>query len=199
MTAAIDFYFDFVSPYSYLASTILPGIAKSHAASINYRPFTLLELMQKVGNRPTSIECQNNGTYVVADLQRWAKRYQVHFAPNPFWQRIDFPELGRAALVAVDEGRGADYVAAVFRAVWGEAADLSQRSKLVGVLTQANMDGARLLQRAASSEYATKLEMSTAAAAERGVFGSPTMFVGKEMFFGNDRFDSMTQAFAAAA
>ena len=45
MTAAIDFYFDFVSPYSYLANTILPGIAKSHAASINYRPFTLLELM----------------------------------------------------------------------------------------------------------------------------------------------------------
>jgi DSBA-like thioredoxin domain len=104
MTAAIDFYFDFVSPYSYLASTILPGIAKSHAASINYRPFTLLELMQKVGNRPTTIECQNKGTYVMADLQRWAKRYQVHFAPNPFWQRIDFPELGRAALVAVDDG-----------------------------------------------------------------------------------------------
>jgi 2-hydroxychromene-2-carboxylate isomerase len=199
MTTAIDFYFDFVSPYSYLASTILPGIAKSHAASINYRPFTLLELMQKVGNRPTTIECQNKGTYVIADLQRWAKRYQVQFAPNPFWQRIDFPELGRAALVAADEGRGADYIAAVFRAVWGEAADLSQRSKLVGVLAQANMDGARLLQRAASPEYATKLEMSTAAAAERGVFGSPTMFVGKEMFFGNDRFDFMTQAFAAAA
>jgi 2-hydroxychromene-2-carboxylate isomerase len=139
------------------------------------------------------------GAYVMADLQRWAKRYQVHFAPNPVWPRIDFPELGRAALVAVDEDRGGDYVAAVFRAVWGEAADLSQRSKLIGVLTRANMDGARLLQCAASPEYATKLEESTAAAAERGVFGSPTMFVGQEMFFGNDRFDFMTQAFAAAA
>jgi len=134
MTTTIDFYFDFVSPYSYLANTILPGIAKSHAISINYRPFTLLELMQKVGNRPTSIECQNKGAYVMADLQRWAGRYQVDFTPNPFWQTIDFPELGRGALVAIDESRGADYVAAVFRAIWGEATDLSQRPKLIAVL-----------------------------------------------------------------
>jgi 2-hydroxychromene-2-carboxylate isomerase len=199
MTAAIDFYFDFVSPYSYLASTILPSIAKSHAVSINYRPLALLELMQKVGNRPTSIECQNKGAYVMADLQRWATRYQVDFTPNPFWQTIDFPQLGRGALVAIDERQGGDYVTAVFRAMWGEAVDLSQRPKLLDVLARANIDGARLLQRAASPEYSAKLEKSTAAAAERGVFGSPTMFVGKEMFFGNDRFDFMTQALAVAA
>jgi len=70
MTAAIDFYFDFVSPYSYLASTVLPRVAASHGAAIDYRPFTLIELMQKVGNWPTTIECQNKGVYVMADLER---------------------------------------------------------------------------------------------------------------------------------
>ena len=199
MTATIDFYFDFVSPYSYLAHTILPGIARSHGAAINYRPFTLLQLMQNVGNRPTTIECRNKGAYVMADLQRWAKRYQVAFAPNPFWQTIDFPLLARGALVAIDDGRGVDYVTSVFLAIWGEAADLSQPATLVAVLAQANIDGGRLLQRAATSEYAAKLEQNTVAAAERGVFGSPTMFIGTEMFFGNDRFDFMTQALAAAA
>jgi 2-hydroxychromene-2-carboxylate isomerase len=199
MTAAIDFYFDFVSPYSYLASTVLPGVAASHGAAVNYRPFTLIELMQKVGNRPTSIECQNKGVYVMADLQRWAKRYRVEFAPNPAWPRIDFAELGRGALVALDEGRGADYVAAIFRAVWGDAADLGQRPKLIEVLARAKLDGDRLLQRATSPDYVTRLKESTVAAAERGVFGSPTMFVGKEMFFGNDRFDFMIQALAPAA
>ena len=199
MTAAIDFYFDFVSPYSYLASTVLPRVAAGHGAVIDYRPFTLIELMQKVGNRPTTIECQNKGVYVMADLERWAKRYQVAFAPNPAWPRIDFAELGRGALVALDEGRGADYVAAIFRAIWGEAADLSLRPKLIDVLTHAKLDGDRLLQRAASPEYVARLKESTAAAAERGVFGSPTMFVGKEMFFGNDRFDFMTQALSSAA
>jgi 2-hydroxychromene-2-carboxylate isomerase len=199
MTAVIDFHFDFVSPYSYLASTILPGVAKNYGVSISYHPFTLLELMKKVGNRPTTIECENKGNYVMADLQRWAKRYQVDFAPNPFWKSIDFPELGRGALVAIDQGRGADYVTAIFRAIWGEAADLSQRSKLLDVLTSANIDGARLLQGAAKPEYSAKLAKNTAAAAERGVFGSPTMFVGEEMFFGNDRFDFMTQALGSAA
>jgi 2-hydroxychromene-2-carboxylate isomerase len=199
MTAAIDFHFDFVSPYSYLASTVLPGVAASHGAAVNYRPFTLIELMQKVGNRPTSIECQNKGVYVMADLQRWAKRYRVEFAPNPAWPRIDFAELGRGALVALDEGRGADYVAAIFRAVWGDAADLGQRPKLIEVLARAKLDGDRLLQRATSPDYVTRLKESTVAAAERGVFGSPTMFVGKEMFFGNDRFDFMIQALAPAA
>jgi 2-hydroxychromene-2-carboxylate isomerase len=93
MTAAIDFYFDFVSPYSYLASTVLPGVAASHGTVIDYRPFTLIDLMQKVGNRPTTIECQNKGVYVMADLQRWAKRYRVEFTANPAWLRIDFAEL----------------------------------------------------------------------------------------------------------
>jgi 2-hydroxychromene-2-carboxylate isomerase len=199
MTATIDFYFDFVSPYSYLACTVLPGVAASHNAVIEYRPFTLIELMQKVGNRPTSIECQNKSIYVMLDLQRWARRYQVAFAPNPAWQRIDFAELGRGALVAIDEGRGADYVAAIFRAVWGDATDVGQRPKLIEVLAQATLDGDRLLRRAASPEYVARLKERTAAAAERGVFGSPTMFVGKEMFFGNDRFDFMAHALAPAA
>jgi 2-hydroxychromene-2-carboxylate isomerase len=132
--------------------------------------------MQKVGNRPTTIECQNKGVYVMADLERWAKRYQVEFVPNPAWQRIDFAELGRGALVALDDGRGADYVAAIFRAVWGDAADLSQRSKLMDILGQAKLDGDRLFQRAASAEYVARLKDCTTAAAERGVFGSPTMF-----------------------
>ena len=78
MAAAIDFYFDFVSPYSYLASTVLPRVASGHGVVIDYQPFTLIELMQKVGNRPTTIECQNKGVYVMTDLQRWAKRYQVN-------------------------------------------------------------------------------------------------------------------------
>ena len=71
MPAEIDFYFDFISPYSYLASTALPRLATEHAALISYRPFGLLDLMKIVGNRPTSIECQNKGVYVMADLQRW--------------------------------------------------------------------------------------------------------------------------------
>lgn len=199
MPAQIDFYFDFVSPYSYLASTVLPRLAAEHKTSISYRPFGLLDLMKIVGNRPTTIECKNKASYATADLQRWAKSYQVNFAANPYWKSIDFAELGRGALVAVDDGRGADYVNAIYGAIWGDPVDLSQRPVLIGVLERADFGSARLLQRANSVEYITKLEKNTNAAAKRGVFGSPTMFVGEEMFFGNDRVDFVAEAVRAAA
>jgi 2-hydroxychromene-2-carboxylate isomerase len=199
MTAEIDFYFDFISPYSYLAAKVLPRLATDHGAKINYRPFCLIELMQIVGNRPTTLECKNKGIYAMVDLQRWAKSYGVDFAPNPHWQSIDFAELGRGALAALDESREADYVNAVYPAVYGKPLDLSQRSVLVGVLDKAGFAGVRLLDRAKSEDYVAKLEESTRAAAEQGVFGSPTMFVDGEMFFGNDRLDFMVQTLRKAA
>jgi 2-hydroxychromene-2-carboxylate isomerase len=199
MPASIDFYFDFISPYSYLANAVLPRLAARQDASIDYRPFCLLDLMKIVGNRPTTLECRNKGVYAMTDLRRWAKSYRAPFAPNPFWSSIDFAELGRGAFVAIDDGKGAEYVEAVYSAVFGEPRDLSRRSELLDVLDKAGFDGGRLLERAGSAEYVVRLEGSTQAAAERGVFGSPTMFVGGEMFFGNDRLDFLTEAVRSAA
>jgi 2-hydroxychromene-2-carboxylate isomerase len=194
MPAEIDFYFDFISPYAYLASSVLPRLAAEHGASISYRPFGLFDLMRIVDNRPTTLECKNKSVYAMVDLQRWAKSYQVDFAPSPFWQSIDFAELARGMFVAVEEGREADYVNAVYPAVYGRPIDLGRRSELVGVLDKAGFDGARLLDRAKSTAYVARLEESSTSAAQRGVFGSPTMFVGGEMFFGNDRLDFMAEA-----
>jgi 2-hydroxychromene-2-carboxylate isomerase len=80
MSRRIDFYFDFPSPYAYLAHTQLPRIAAEHGATIDYHPFRILELMKIVGNRPTTIECKNKGKYAGTDLQRWVTRYKVDFA-----------------------------------------------------------------------------------------------------------------------
>ena len=73
--------------------------------------------MQIVGNRPTTIECRNKGKYAGEDLQRWTKRYKVDFARNPHSKSFDFAELDRGALVAIEDGRGAEYVTAVFAAI----------------------------------------------------------------------------------
>jgi len=127
MTRKIDFYFDFPSPYSYLAHTQLPRIAADHGAAVAYHPFRIIELMKIVGNRPTTIECRNKSKYAGADLQRWTKRYTVDFARNLNSKSFDFAELDRGALVAIEDGRGAAYVTAVFAAIWGKPEDLSQR------------------------------------------------------------------------
>ena len=198
MTRTIDFYFDFPSSYSYLAHTQLPKIAAEHGAMVAYHPFRILELMTIVGNRPTTIECKNKGKYAGADLQRWTKRYNVDFARNPHSKSFDFAELDRGALVAIEDGRGAEYVTAVFAAVWAKPVDLSERTALIELLDRAGFDARQLIQRAGHEDIVAKLEAETKAAAERGVFGAPTMFVGQQMFFGNDRLDFVAEALRSA-
>jgi len=198
MTRTIDFYFDFPSPYSYLAHTQLPRIASDHRATVAYHPFRILELMKLVGNRPTTIECKSKGKYASIDLQRWTRLYKVDFARNPNSRSFDFAELDRGALIAIADGRGAEYVTAIFAAIWGRPVDLSQRSVFIDVLDAAGFDGQSLLQRAANEGIAAQLEAQTKAAAERGVFGAPTMFVGDQMFFGNDRLDFVAEALRSA-
>lgn len=198
MPRAIDFYFDFVSPYSYLAITELPALARQHGAEIVYKPFRILELMTLVGNRPTTVECKNKRRYAGADLGRWAARYGVSIHRNPHQSKFDSTLLLRGALVAADDGEAAPYVSAVFGAVWNGERDLSHHAELVDVLEKAGLAGEKLLEGAASDEVAARLDRETAAAAERGVFGSPTFVVGDELYFGNDRLDFVAAALAAA-
>ena len=101
-------------------------------------------------------------------------------------------------MVAIEDGRGAEYVTAVFAAIWGRPEDLSQRSVLIDVLNRAGLDAQGLLERASADTMIAKLESETKAAAERGVFGAPTMFVGDQMYFGNDRLDFVVEALRSA-
>jgi len=197
MSRAIEFYFDFVSPYSYLASTQLPALAREHGAELAYKPFRVLELMKLVGNRPTTIECQNKRRYAGADLGRWAKRYGVGIRQNPHMRKVDTTWLLRGALIAADDGRAAPYVSAVFGELWDGERDLGQTTEIIAALNRAGFDGVKLLERAAHSDVIARLDQETAAAAERGVFGSPSIFVGNEHFFGNDRFEFVAAALAA--
>jgi len=172
MTRDLDFYFDFLSPYTYLASRALPGLARAHGVNLRYRPMNLVALMQRVGNRPTTLECANKGAYAMVDL-------------------------ARGALVAVELGRGSAYIDAIFSAVWVDAADLSQPDILARVIGGAGLGAEDLLRRADSKEGVARLDRATEEAAQRGVFGSPTMLLNGEMFFGNDRLDVLAETLAA--
>jgi 2-hydroxychromene-2-carboxylate isomerase len=89
------------------------------------------------------------------------------------------------------------YISAVFGAVWNGERDLSHHAELVDVLEKAGLAGEKLLERAARNEVAARLDRETAAAAERGVFGSPSFFVGDGLYFGNDRLDFVADALDA--
>ena len=198
MPRQIEFYFDFLSPYSYLATTQFPHIRAETGAEIVYRPFHILELMKLVGNRPTTVECKSKGIYAGADIQRWAARYHVPYAPNQHRRGFDHDLLRRAALAAIEQGHGDTFVRAVYGAIWAGDVNLAERSNVAALLDQGGVDGEALLKVAGDARYGELLDESTQAAAQRGVFGSPTFFVGDQMFFGNDRLDFLVEALKAA-
>jgi len=193
--AKLDFYFDYRSPYAYLAQTQV----RSLGAEIAWRPFEILQLMDKVGNVPTSITCKPKGAYLGRDLMRWVGLYKVPFQQHPQSDQIDARRLLRATLAAEELGQADAAVRAIFNAYWGQGLPLSTPADVVAVLSAAGVSASGLLERIDAAELDTALDAGTDAAVARGVFGAPTMYVGDEMFFGNDRFDFVRASLGAAA
>src|ERR1700742_3140977 len=148
MPRQIEFYFDFLSPYSYLATTQLPHIRSETGAEIVYAPFRILELMKLVGNRPTTVECKNKGVYAGADIKRWAARYRVPYAPNQHRRGFDHDLLRRAALAAIEQGHGDTFVRTIYSAIWASDVNLAERSSLAAFLQRSGLDGEALLEAA---------------------------------------------------
>jgi 2-hydroxychromene-2-carboxylate isomerase len=142
-------------------------------------------------------ECKNKLRYAGVDLARWSKRYGVGVRQNPHLREVDTAQLLRGALIASDDGHAEPYVSTVFGALWNGERDLGQATEVIALLNHAGLDGVKLLERAASADVVARLDEATAAAAERGLFGSPSFIVGGELFFGNDRLDFVAAALAA--
>jgi len=192
MKKRLEFFFDFRSPYSYLANTQLPDLD----VEVAYRPFEILGLMDQVGNVPTSVICKPKSKYLGADLRRWVRMYGVPFQRHPDLATIDARRLLRAVLAAEELGQAAQAVGAIFRAVWGVPAPLATAADVAAVLEAAGVSAPDLVSRIDDPALDAALDKATADAAARGVFGAPAMFVGEDMFFGNDRFNFVREALA---
>jgi 2-hydroxychromene-2-carboxylate isomerase len=193
--AALEFYFDYRSPYAYLAQTQVRKLG----VEIAWRPFEILQLMDQVGNVPTSITCKPKGRYLGVDLRRWVAMYKVPFQRHPQAATIDARRLLRATLAAAELGQADAAVGAVFGAYWGSGAPLVTPGEVVAVLDSAGVRAPGLITRIDDPVLDAALDAATAAAASRGVFGAPTMYVGDEMFFGNDRLDFVRASLGVAA
>ena len=122
------------------------------------------------------------------DLRHWAELCGAEFHPAG-GERKDPRLLTQAALVAKDQGRFREYHYPAFRARWADAKDISDPEVVRALLAGAGLDADAALERAQSDELRERLDADSRAAVERGVFGAPTLFVGDEMFWGNDRFE----------
>jgi 2-hydroxychromene-2-carboxylate isomerase len=195
MATELEFFFDYGSPFSYLADTQLEGLAGRTGAVVSYRPMLLGGVFKETGNSsPISIEAKRK--YMNADLERWAKHYGVPALHNPHFP-INTIRLMRGAIAAHRSGVFAAYHRAIFDAFWRDGLNLGDAAVVRGVLERAGLDAVRLA--AASEEHAVKdaLRVATETAVARGAFGAPTFFVGDQMFWGNDRLLFVEQALKA--
>lgn len=192
MSCTIEFFFDFRSPYSYLAFTQLTKLA----SSIDFKPMKVLNVMEKVGNTPTTITCAAKGRYARVDLGRWANRYALRLNPSDMREN-DGEAMARAVIVAEAQDKAA-VTLTLFRAIWSEGRSLATSQAVVAELASAGIDTARIAARIDIEEAVRQLDQFTDEAAARGIFGSPTMIFNGQMFFGNDRVDFLREEIARA-
>jgi 2-hydroxychromene-2-carboxylate isomerase len=183
----LEYFFDYVSPFSFLADSQLPALIERTGAELVYRPMLLGGVMQASGNSPP-FSVPAKGAYTAADTARWARRYGLELASNPHFPVKTIPTL-RCALVLLEEGGFHAYHQAIFRAMWCEGANVADSEVLTRVLEKEGLDAAHVLERCSEPAIKGALRSNTEEAVERGAFGAPTFFVGDEMFFGNDRLD----------
>ena len=197
MSKTLEFFFDVGSPASYLAWTQLPALCAGSGATLVYRPMLLGGVFQATGNAsPGTVPAK--GRYMNADLQRYARRYGVTLNFNPFFP-INTLTLMRAAigLQMREPERFGPYLEAIFKAMWIDEKNLGEPAVLGEVLVSAGFDPAQLLALTADPEVKEALKQSTQEAVERGVFGAPSLFVGDQLFFGQDRLEWVREALQA--
>ena len=185
MVKNIEFHFDFGSPTAYLAYTQLKLIAERNETKIEYYPILLGGVFKATGNNPPAA-VPAKGKYMMVDLQRYANKYRVPYERNPYFP-VNTLALMRGAVSYQDDGDFIKYIEVMFRNMWIEPKNLNDEKVLKKVLIENNFDVDDFIRRITDQNVKDKLISNTENAVNKGAFGAPTMFVGDQMFFGQDR------------
>jgi 2-hydroxychromene-2-carboxylate isomerase len=179
----LELFFDLSSPYSYLASTQVGAIADRTGATVVWKPMVLGALFKAVGNEMPA-RVPHKARWMGNDLQRWADHYGV-----PWRWSSHFPTNAIKAmrLVLVDDEKAAAVAHAGFAAMWTEDRDITAEPELRHIAERGGLDPATALAAIESPAIKDRLRANTDEAIARGAFGAPTMFIGDEMHWGNDR------------
>jgi 2-hydroxychromene-2-carboxylate isomerase len=182
--------FDFGSPNAYLSHEAIPAIEKRASVKFEYVPILLGGIFKSTNNKSpaeTLAGVKNKPEFMKLETERFIKRFNVQpYVWNPFFP-VNTLNLMRAAVAAQLEGVFEKYVEAAFHHMWREPKKMDDPEVAAKALTSSGLDGAKLLTRAQEGDVKAKLIANTQSAVERGAFGSPTFFVGKEMFFGKEQ------------
>ncbi len=189
MSSAIDFYFDFSSPYSYIASEEIEALAERHGRELQWRPMLLGAVFKASGGMPLTETYGPKARYSVRDFARSAA-----FVGVPYRHPTIFPigavAASRAVLWLQREfpSQAAPFIHAVFRALFVADRNVAEPAVVMELARSLDIDTDRLAAALQEESIKNALRNQVEQAVARGVFGAPTLFVDGEMFWGHDRF-----------
>ena len=186
----VEFQFDFGSPNAYLAELVLPQVEKRTGVKFDYVP-VLLGGVYKATNNMSPFESlrgiRNKPEYQALETRRFIQRHNITtFKSNPFFP-VNTLMLMRGAVAAQFENMFEPYFRAAYHHMWEDPKKMDDPEIFNAAFASSGIDIDRLIARAQRDDVKKKLIENTNAAVDRGAFGSPTFFVGTEMFFGKDQ------------
>ena len=186
MTKSLDFYFDFISPYSYLAYQKIKSLKRYNEILINYKPMLLGGLHNLGGITPPAFN-ERKLKNMKNDCELIAKKNKIQFIWN-----IKFPlnslYLMRGYLV-IDKKIKKDYFELCFNAYWRDNVDISDENNLNIILDSLKVDKKEFIKNIQNVSIKEKLKQLTQIAFDKDIFGAPTFVVNKKIFWGQDRLD----------
>jgi 2-hydroxychromene-2-carboxylate isomerase len=194
MSKTLEFFFDLGSPATYLAYTQLPALCAETGTRLVYQPMLLGGVFKATGNA-SPITVPAKGRYMFDDLARYAVRYNVTLKFNPHFP-INTLMLMRAVtgVQMHQPERFQAFIDCLFRALWVDGRHLGDPAVVATVLAEAGFNPEEVLALANDEAVKTALKDKTEQAVQRGVFGAPSMFVGNQLFFGQDRLEFVREA-----
>lgn len=186
---AVEHHFDFGSPNSYLAWKVIPEIEARTGVTFVNVPILLGGVFKLTGNQPPMVafgNIRNKPQYENLEMQRFIARHKLdRFRFNTHFP-VNTVQIMRGAVVAELDGVLEKYMDVVFRAMWEDSRKMDDPEVIREVLDAGGLDGQHILARIQDQDVKDKLLANTNASVERGTFGAPTFYVGKEIFFGKD-------------
>ena len=187
----IDFYFDFSSPYGYLAATRINALAAHHQRRVNWRPILLGPMFKAAGTAPL-VGVPLKGPYSIRDFPRTARFLGIPYRqPDPF--PIGTQNAARTFywLDDRDPVKAHQFAMACYATYFGQGIDISSPDKVADIAANLGEDRTQVLAAMAEPAIKERLKKEVDAALARGVFGSPFIIVDGEPFWGNDRLDQV--------
>jgi 2-hydroxychromene-2-carboxylate isomerase len=187
MIKSFDFYFDFISPYSFLAHKEIIKIEKKNSVKIKYKPILLGGLHNLHGIKaPAFIPAK--AKHMIRDCKLIAEKNKIKFKFNSYFP-IRSLNLMRGVLVAEEDNYKSYYIDSIFNAIWQDGLNMNDENVIQKVLKNLNVNPKTFLLRSASSSIKDSLRKRTNEAYEKGIFGAPTFVSNNKVFWGQDRIE----------